>query len=164
MRLLKFTPVFISATILAGCVSSPPDPTYRNNQNILGTWNCTSEIIDAESGLKTSATFDSTYVRSGISNSVGTLAVELEGLPTLEYAVATSATWEIQQNLLIETSTEVNLKILNHPQIAEQLNLEEMIPQNVSESYKILALGKSLFKIESELDGSISTCKRKNKS
>lgn len=160
MRPLKLIPVLFSATIIAGCASTPTDPTYRNQQNILGTWNCTSEVTDVENGVRTTANFESSYVRSGISNSVGNLTIEIKGFPALNYAVTTSATWEIQRNLLIETTNDVKLKSLNHPNIAEQLDIEEMIPKNIGESYNILYLGSSLLRIKSELDGSTVTCKK----
>ncbi|MBH0040391.1 hypothetical protein [Pseudoalteromonas sp. SWN166] len=74
--------------------------------------------------------------------------------------MATSANWEYQNGYLIETSTEIKLVNLSHPKFDELLNLESLMPQNISESSEVLVLSNTLLTLKSESDGIVYSCDR----
>ncbi len=124
-----------------------------------GTWNC--KVVIEEDAGKVSYEVDSTYIRNGKFNSLGTMKINYPELPELEYLYADSGSWEIKDGYLISTTAEIKLVNVSHPELDNIMNLEKIFPQNISESAQILKLSKTELSLKDESDGEIYHCFKK---
>ena len=99
-------------------------------------------------------------VRNGRSNGFGSLKVIAPDMPEVEYSIADSSNWEVNKSYLIETTKEIKIINISHPELEYFFNLESMFPQNLSDSSEVLVLNDSVFKTKSESDGTIISCNR----
>jgi len=161
MKFLRVLPLVTSALLMSACGNTD----YANNNTpealLYGDWNC--KLSAEEEGVKTTLDYNVTYVRNGKSNSFGVLKFQAPDIPELEYSISDSANWELKNGYLVETTTEIKLVNVSHPEFDKFLNLESMFPQNISESAKILVLNDSLLTVKSESSGEISTCNKVTK-
>ena len=74
--------------------------------------------------------------------------------------MADSSNWEYKNGYLIQTSTEIKLVNISHPEFDDAFNLERLFPQNISESSKVLILNDSQLKVKSETDGTVYSCNK----
>jgi hypothetical protein len=101
-----------------------------------------------------------TYIRNGKSNGFGLLKLKLPELPEMEYSFADSSNWELNNGYLVESTIEIKLVNVSHPDVEDVWDLENMLPQNISESSEVLVLNNSLLKVKSESDGTIYSCNK----
>lgn len=158
MKHLKALPLIASIIMTTGCSTSEHVDNYFLQTQLYGLWHCSLSF--EEEGGKVDLDYEVNYVRNGKSNSYGTLIYKAHELPEIEYSMATSANWEYQNGYLIETSTEIKLVNLSHPKFDELLNLESLMPQNISESSEVLVLNNTLLMLKSESDGIVYSCDR----
>ncbi|PKF56408.1 hypothetical protein CW748_10675 [Alteromonadales bacterium alter-6D02] len=156
MKHLKALPLIASIIITTGCSTSGNVDNYSPQTQLFGLWHCSLSL--EEEGVKVAMDYEVNYVRNGKSNGFGTLIFKAPDLPEMEYSMAASTNWEYQNGYLIETSTEIKLVNLSHPEFDEVLNLESLFPQNISESSEVLVLNNTLLTLKSESDGTVYSC------
>jgi hypothetical protein len=156
MKHLKALPLIAGIIFTAGCSTSSNVDDYSPQTQLYGLWHCSSSF--EEEGFKVALDYEVNYVRNGKSNSFGTLIFKSPDLPEMEYSIASSANWEYQNGYLIETSTEIKLVKLSHPEFDDVFNLESKFPQEISESSEVLVLNNTLLTRKSESDGTVSSC------
>lgn len=156
MKYLRVLPLITSIIITTGCSTSSTVSNYSRMDQLYGTWNC--KLSMEEEGVKVAMDYDVSYVRNGKSNGFGTIIFKAPELPEMEYSIAASSNWEYKSGYLIETTTEIKLVNISHPEFDEVFNLESMFPQNISESSEILVLNNSELKLKSESDGMVYSC------
>ncbi len=156
MKHLKASPFIASIIFTIGCSSLNNLNSYSPQEQLYGLWHCNLSL--EEEGIKITMDYEVSYVRNGKSNGFGTITFKAPELPEIEYSMADSSNWEYQNGYLIETSTEIKLVNLSHPEFDEEFNLESMFPQNMSESSEVLVLNSSLLKLKSEIDGTVYSC------
>lgn len=155
---MKYLYSVVLLLLVGGCASSTPSNNYYNNR-IYGMWDCEYSIV--ENGITISAKSSETYIRNGKTNSFGTLNVQFTpDSETIEYSVSMSGSWKIRNGYLITESTESKIVNMSHPELDEIFNLNDFIPQNLSESAKILKITKNKMSLMSETDGSVYHCSR----
>lgn len=157
MNYLRILPLLTSAFLVSACSTNHTQYSLPENQ-LYGTWNCQMDF--QEEDVKLSFDYDITYVRNGKSNGFGSFKFKAPDIPEMEYSIADSSNWELNNGYLIETTTEIKLVNISHPEFDDLLNLESMFPQNLSESSEILVLNDSLLKTKSESDGTIISCNK----
>jgi len=156
---MKYLYPAVLLLILGGCASGTPSNKYYNNQ-IYGMWDC--EYTSEEDGTTINAKSSDVYVRNGKVNSFGNLNVQFApGSETVEYSVSMSGSWKIQNGYLITESSETKIVNISHPELDEIFNLNDFLPQNISDSSKILKITRNEMSLKSETDGSIYNCVRK---
>jgi hypothetical protein len=158
MKHLKALPLIASLIITTGCSTSGNVDNHSPETLLYGLWNCSLTLN--EEGVEISMDYEVNYVRNGKSNSFGTLIFKAGHALEMEYSLATSTNWEYQSGYLIETSTEIKLVNLSHPEFDEVFNLERLFPQNVSESSEVLVLNNNLLTLKSESDGTVYSCNK----
>jgi hypothetical protein len=156
MKHLKALSLITSIIITTGCSTSNNVNSYSPQTQLYGLWHCDLSID--EEGVKVVMDYEVNYVRNGKSNGFGTIIFKAPGLPEMEYSMAGSSNWGYQNGYLIETTTEIKLVNLSHPEFDEVFNLESMFPQNISESSEILVLNNTLLTLKSESDGTVYSC------
>jgi len=156
MKHLKTLPLIASLVIITGCSTSNNLSTYSPQAKLYGLWHCNLSL--EEEGVKIAMDYEVNYVRNGKANGFGTLTFKAPELPEMEYSMAGSSNWEYQNGYLIETSTEIKLVNLSHPEFGEVFNLESMFPQNISEASEVLVLNNTTLKLKSESDGTVYSC------
>lgn len=157
MNYFKVLPFITGAFLISACSTNHTQYSLPESK-LYGTWNCQLDL--QEEDMKLSLDYDVTYVRNGKSNAFGSMKFKAADFPQMEYSIADSSTWEINNGYLIETTTEIKVVNISHPEFDEFLNLESMFPQNLSESSEILVLNDSILKTKSESDGSIISCNK----
>lgn len=157
MNYLKALPLITSSLLMSACSTNHIQYELPETK-LYGTWNC--KVNFQEEDVKLSLDYDVTYIRNGKSNGFGILKFKAPDIPEMEYSMADSSSWELDNGYLIETTTEIKLVNISHPEFDELLNLESMFPQNISESSEILVLNNSLLKVKSETDGTIYSCNK----
>lgn len=158
MKLRLLLPLTITTVFLSGCANAWNTPASINEADLYGSWNC--KISDEEDGVKISMDYDVSYIRNGKSNGFGVLKFKAPDVPEMEYSFADSSDWELKGGYLIETSTEIKLVNVSHPEFDKVFNLESLFPQNVSESSKVLVLNENILRLKSETDGMEYSCNR----
>lgn len=155
IKVLSFVAVAIAA---AGCTSPTPVKNTLAESQLYGSWNCKVYLVEED--IRVDMDYDVTYFRNGMSNGFGTLKIKVPDLPEMEYSVTDSSGWEFQNEYLVETTKEIKLVNISHPGFDDLLNLEQMFPQNISESSEVLILNDSILKVKSETDGSVYSCNK----
>ena len=155
MNYLKVLPLLTSAFMISACSSNHQKYPLLENK-LYGTWSCQMDI--EEEDFKLALDYEVTYVRNGKSNGFGTLKVKSPDIPEMEYSIADSSIWELDSRYLIETTTEIKIVNISHPEFDDFFNLESMFPKNLSGSSEILILSDSLLKTKDESDGTIISC------
>jgi hypothetical protein len=131
MKSLKVLPFIISAAFITGCSNIDHVENYSPESKLYGSWNCKLSIEEEE--VKLSMDYVVTYIRNGKSNGFG---------------------------YLVESTIEIKLVNVSHPDTEDVWDLENMLPQNISESSEVLVLNNSLLKVKSESDGTIYSCNK----
>ncbi|QYJ93656.1 hypothetical protein [Shewanella spartinae] len=158
MKFKYLLPLTMTTVFLSGCANATNTQASINEADLYGNWNC--KISSEENSVKISMDYDVSYIRNGKSNGIGILKFKVPDLPEMEYSFAGSSDWELKGGYLIETSTEIKLVNISHPEFDKEFNLESLFPQNISESSKILVLNRKLLKLKSETDGTEYSCTR----
>jgi hypothetical protein len=158
MKPLKYLTLTFFIASTSACANNVIAETDKNHL-LYGTWNCKA-TLEGDGG-KVSLDIDTTYVRNGKLNSFGTLQLNYPEIPEIQYSYADSGSWEINDGYLISTTSEVKLVNISHPELDKVLNLEDMFPQNISESSQILKLTKTELSLKDESDGEIYNCSKK---
>jgi hypothetical protein len=158
MKILRLSLSIAIIMNVLGCSSSSDVNDYHHMESLYGNWNCKLAVEDKE--IKVQIDVDVNYVRNGHSNAFGTMTIQAPELPELEYSIATSSNWEFKNGYLIETTNELKIVNVSHPEIDDVFNLESLFPQNISESSEILVLNDSMLTLKSEMDGSVYSCSR----
>ena len=156
MKYLRVLPILTGIIIATGCSTSSTVSNYSRLDQLYGSWNC--KLSMEEAGVRVAMNYDVNYVRNGKANGFGTIIFKAPELPEMEYSMAGSSHWEYENGYLIETTTEIKLVNVSHPEFDEVFNLESMFPQNISESSEILVLNNSVLKLKSESDGTVYSC------
>ncbi|MDN3391937.1 hypothetical protein [Pseudoalteromonas sp. APC 3691] len=156
-KIILVASLAISTSVFAG--NGAPEPSNIDEQ-IYGSWNC--QYSHEENGSKISFETEETYVRNGRSNSFGIMKAKFAPeLPEIEYSLAGSATWNIDNGYLVTTLDDIKVVNLSHPELDKIINLQDMFPKNLSESSKILELSTSKLSLKSESDGTVYHCTKK---
>jgi hypothetical protein len=145
---------FFSISILAN------DSTTINENNLYGTWNCMHTLEEKLSKMKVEIDYNINVLRNGKSNGLGVVLFNIPNFPKLEYSLSDSSNWKIKDDNLILSSTELQLKNKNYPELEKILNLRSLVPKKINESVKILELTKTKLKVWSRTDGGIHTCSK----
>lgn len=152
-----------------------------------GIWNCESEYSipvssDAtptgESGsLNITYEGTTTYVRNGQSNGYGTFKMEYEpdqdaeAKPSteshvFEFVVVGNGAWKVDEGYLTEKVEGVKYGLVDPNASSEDKEMLEWIkqtmPNEMSDSSKILKLSKSKLILESETNGAVIKCDRED--
>lgn len=145
---------FFSISILAN------DSTAINENNLYGTWNCKHTLEEKLSKMKVEIDYNINVLRNGKSKGLGVVLFNIPNFPKLEYSLSDSSTWKIKDDNLLLSSTELQLKNNNYPELEKILNLSSLIPKKINESVKILKLTKAKLKVWSRTEGGIHTCSK----
>lgn len=160
MLLLNKNKFIFALVLLSGCATTDSTPSNNYAEKIVGGWDC--EFYSEEDGVDLEMDFTVDYVRDGTSAGFGTMTLIADSFGEVQYSISSSSSWKVEGEYLIERTSEIKIVNTSHPGLDDIFNLEEMIPQNISESSKILVLTDSMLKMESEYDGGIYTCRRLN--
>ncbi len=158
MKKLTTTHLLAILITTAGCSGEANIKNSSPETKIYGLWNC--KLTSEEEDIKVSMDVDISYTRNGKSNGFGTLTLQAPDFPKMEYSIASSSNWEYQNGYLIETTTEINLLNVSHPELDGIFNLGDFFPQNISESSEILVLDDSTLTLKSESYGTIYSCEK----
>ena len=158
---MKKTLLLIVALVftISGNVVRGSDATL--SASLLGRWDCSSSTF--EDGINSTSEFAQYYIRNGRSTSVGELVITSlsDGL-VLAYIFSATGDWEISDGFLLETLTDFKSTSLD-PSADEIFNLQDLIPDGVSDSSKIAFLSEKEFVAVSESDGTQVFCFRHEK-
>ena len=158
MKILRASKALAFLMISTGCVASEGVKDFPTQEKLYGTWNCKVSIKESDANI--SMDFNVNYVRNGKSNSFGIMTISSPEIQGLEYSVASSGTWEYQDRYLIESLSEVKIINISHPGLDEIFNLEDMFPQNISESSEVVLLTESSLHIKPEGQEEVYACER----
>lgn len=104
--------------------------------------------------------FDQHYIGNGTFDARGDLTfTALEEGVVLEYIVVGAGEWEISDNFLIETVTDVEITGVD-PLFDELFDLEEMFPTGISDASEIITLSEQSLVTVAESDGTEISCSR----
>ncbi|MEG3759939.1 hypothetical protein V5096_18530 [Pseudoalteromonas carrageenovora] len=160
---MKIHKIILVASLVistSGFASNRVPETPNIDEKIYGSWNCQNS--HEANGSKIILETEDTYVRNGRSNSFGIMKAKLAPeLPEIEYSIAGSATWNIDDGYLVTTLDDIKVVNLSHPELDKVINLQDFLPKNLSESSKILELSTTKLSLKSESDGTVYHCTKK---
>lgn len=160
MNRIKYKLLLLPFFFLASACSSKDTGTSSLEKEILGTWNCSYNLVE-EDGTSMNLTAKETYMRNGLSNSVGLLKAKFSpDLPEIQYHITGSSTWELKDGLLLSTLNDVKVTNLNHPEFDKIINLKEMMPLNVTDPSEIIEISASKMVLRSEDDDGLYECEK----
>lgn len=132
---------------------------------IVGSWVASDAAVMEESGMKiTISDMTASYAKDHTATGGGKMSLSGPGLPTkLEMSMSTKTTWRIEGNLLKETITDIDLKILTKVPGMPDLSpmIEEQMKAKGEGSVTIITLDKNTFEYKEEEAGMQVTMKRK---
>lgn len=162
MKKIKYLPLIAALITSTACASSSSASNNFSRSQFFGGWNCS--FSNKEDGVLVSIDLNVNYIRNGSSNSFGTMTFKPQEQSEMEveYSISSSGNWEYQDGYLIETVKEMKIVNLSHPELDEILNLENILPQNISESSEVLLLNGTTLKLKSESNGEIISCNKLN--
>lgn len=160
MAKMKYLPLIAALISTTACSASSSTSNIFSRSQFFGGWNCS--FSSKEDGALVSIDLNVNYIRNGSSNSFGTMTLKLEEQAEIEieYSISSSGSWEYQDGYLIETASEIKIVNLSHPELDEVFNLENILPQNISESSEVLLLNGSTLRLKSESNGEIINCNK----
>ena len=137
-------------------------PAYASDailsESLLGKWSCSAGTVS--DGMEIKMEFEQDYIGNGTFDARGDLTfTALEEGVILEYIVVGAGEWEISDNFLIETITDVEITSVN-PLFDELFDLEEMFPTGISDASKIITLSEDSLVTVAESDGTEISCSR----
>ncbi|MGF2735371.1 hypothetical protein [Marinobacter sp. DUT-1] len=137
-----FRPFCFSAILLSGCASQPATEMSRDevlSSRLPGTWECSLIEKSPDGNLSIESTDQ--YLPTGAANSFGSMTISGGELPVeLKFAFSVAGTWEIMDEKLIVTSQDMKIKNVSHPEMDSFFNLEEFMPQGLSDASTIRVL------------------------
>lgn len=129
------------------------------DQRLLGTWNCAYAVQEQDVSV-TSETRE-IYASDGRIDSSGTMRVRMSPeMPEISYSLAATGHWEMADDALVVTASEVRIVNLSHPEFDRLLDLQEMMPEGISESMAIVELSAADLILRSETDGRLYNCRK----
>ena len=141
--------------------STVPAVSFKpgHNSQILGTWDCSINMEQDQS--KFSIESQDTYVRNGRMNSFGIMSISFSNeMPAIEYSLAGTAEWEVEDGYLITTVTDLKITNLTDPALDKIFNLQDFFPKNMSDSSEIIELSSNRMILRSETDNQLYECSR----
>lgn len=128
------------------------------SERLLGNWSCSAGTTS--DGMEIKMEFDQHYIGNGTFDARGDLTfTALEEGVVLEYIVVGAGEWEISDNFLIETVTDVEITSVD-PLFDELFDLEEMFPTGISDASEIITLSEQSLVTVAESDGTEISCSR----
>lgn len=143
-------------TIVTLCQSARALSDEYSKEQFYGTWNCV--VVDESVEGKIVIDLDVSYAPNSQMNSSGSTTLFIAGLPEIKYSIAFKGVWEYQDGYLIETSNEVKIVNISHPELDELLNPEGLFPESLSESTEVIMLTESSLTLKSEGDNVTYSC------
>ena len=108
---------------------------------IKNQWECEMTHEDKEIGSVIKIQTIDKYIRNNTTNSIGTIKIKF---PQIEdeiiYSMSSISSWELDSEYMISTLQTIKIKNISHPEFDEFLNMEELFPENLSTSAKIVKL------------------------
>ncbi|KEI71422.1 hypothetical protein [Endozoicomonas elysicola] len=164
-KALKVSSLFL-VFFLSGCAtdsysSASAEPNFDSSvkSKLYGSWNCEAAFND--SGAKMTSEFTETYVRNGTLNSIGSMNIQFSPeLPEIFYTITSHGTWSLDDGYLITNYAKTKIKNITHPEFDEIININDLFPESVSESSKIVSLSNTTLSLQSESSGEYITCNR----
>ena len=136
-------------------------------ENLVGTWSCSTSFEDPESGAKMAADFVQTYENDGSYARAGEFSVVI---PVLEVdtsiSVAEAGTWRlVDSTVLAELTTDIEFSSLeDSPSQMEQMILQQMrgeaeASRTVEQTVELTSLTATTLQFEDE-SGGLSSCQK----
>ncbi|WP_404437272.1 hypothetical protein [Stutzerimonas chloritidismutans] len=158
MNVQGFSLLLLLTVTASGCASEPY-PAFDHSQNILGVWDCAAVIEENGASLKVES--KDTYLRNGASHSFGIMKAKFsDELPEIQYSVAGTSAWKIEGEYLIQTMTDLKIVNLTHPEFDDVIKLQDIFPENISESSVILRLTSTELVVDSESGAGVYRCSK----
>lgn len=133
--------------------------TADMNKKLIGSWNC--QYNGVENGSQISIRTEDTYTLNGRSKSSGFIKVRLAPeAPEMVYSLAGNANWKVSQGFLLTTITDLKIVNVSHPEFDRIMNLQAMIPENRSDTSRILELTASRLSLKIASVGRIYNCNK----
>lgn len=132
--------------------------TTIEQKQLYGRWQCQHSLENAAMKMQVNIDYDVNFARNGTSNGAGTLLFRLPSFPSLEYRVTDHSTWKLKGDQLHIASSDIQSQSVSHPEFEQFFNLKKFIPNQVSETVKILTLTKTRLDVTSVSYGGIYTC------
>lgn len=152
-----------SGAALAGCLFGTAS---AQDDDLVGSWSCSTNAEDADTGMTMNIEFDQTYDSDGTYERAGKVQVAVEAFQVdVAFTMQEAGTWRRDAMVLAETMTEIELTSADEsPTQISQFMLQQMQADAESdiakeETLDISSLSAATLVLDQD-DGVVTRCER----
>ena len=159
MNLTKLLPL-LTLTFTVAAPTFAAEISKINENNMIGHWHCQHQTEEPNTKMKVKVSYNINYAKQGKSSGSGTVFLKIPGMPELTFNETDKSSWQLKGEQLVMTSTDINFTNVSHPQLNNFFNFNDILPDSINESGKVLALTASTLTVKSTAYGEVYTCSR----
>jgi len=131
-----------------------------NENNMIGDWRCEHQAEEPKTKMKVKVNYHINYAKQGKSSGSGTVLLKIPGMPELTFSEMDKSSWQLKGDQLVMSSSDINFTNVSHPQLDNFFNFNDILPNTINESGKVLALTASTLTVKSAAYGEVYSCSR----
>ena len=157
MNLIKLLPLL---TFTVAMPTFAAEVSQINENNMIGHWRCQHQAEEPKTKMKVKVNYNINYAKQGKSSGSGTLLLNIPGMPELTFNETDKSSWQLKGDQLVMSSSDIKFTNVSHPQLDNFFNFNDILPDSINESGKVLALTASTLTVKSEAYGEEYSCAR----